>query len=74
MLKELGTVSIRYHEGMYGASCDGVMQYGEFPEGAVWNVLRVKRESAAGRGAKTNGQTANASEFGYIPEAGQESY
>jgi hypothetical protein len=76
MIKELGgTVSIRFHEGIYDASCDGVLHYGMTPEGAVWNVLNQKRR-ARNRAAPTEAREYRVSRFyqvivGEIPSAGQ---
>ena len=50
MLKELGTVTIHYGLGKYQAACGRAFDHREADpsdsvSGAVWNALRLKRES-----------------------------
>ena len=80
MLKELGSVTIRYSAGAYLADAGRAFLYGETEcsrsvEGAVWNVLLRKREQEAGcvpnskRAGIVSGIQAD-----HVPTAGQESY
>ena len=84
MLKELGTVTIRYTAGMYLADSGGSLACGEpecsaTVEGAVRNALFLKRQDKAGPFmsyaiAIPFRYFSNDAEIGEIPTAGQDSY
>jgi len=89
MLRELGSVTIRYSAGMYQADSGNVLARGQSEcsnsaEGAVWNALRLKRESDAmeqtsvekrsALGISNLGRVGGGIDVNSIPTAGQDSY
>ncbi|MDR6481602.1 UNVERIFIED_ORG: hypothetical protein ABIC72_002668 [Burkholderia sp. 1988] len=89
MLKELGSVTVRYSGGVYQAESGNLLARGHpecsnSAEGAVWNMLLLKRECEARERGGSNkrsalgisipGRFGNGIDADAIPTAGQDSY
>jgi len=89
MLKELGSVTVRYSGGVYQADSGNLLARGNpecsnTVEGAVWNALLLKRECDAmerggfnkwsALGISIPGRFGSGIDADTIPTAGQDSY